>query len=209
MRVIFVRVPDHQRGYALVTRADGVRYRLNDGPVTGRIPHDLTHFTVEHALGIGDGIWAAIAGGVVFSSMTHVSGRRPPHAAQRSAGLMRANGDNLNKAELIANLVERTEAGESTRELSGYLRGRHGWAVAPGALDVAVGRLRAAAAEWAALEPGDELVRVWPAALRLSAPARGHRGVGPARGRRGGAPERVAGPASARRGAGRRSRRVA
>lgn len=185
MRIVFVRVPDFHRGYALITRGDGVRYRLHDGPVTGRVPHDLTHLTVEHALGIGDGIWAAIAGGVVFSSMTHVSGRRPPNAAHRSTDLMRANGDNLNKAELIANLVERAAAGESTRELSGYLRGRHGWVAAPGALDVAVGRLREAAEEWAALEPGEELVRVWPAALRLAAPAPDGRGAGRHRGGRG------------------------
>jgi hypothetical protein len=167
MRIVFVRVPDHQRGYALVTRGDGVQYRLADGPVTRGIPHDLTHLTVEDALRVADGIWAAIAGGVVFSSMTHVSGRRPPHAAQRSTDLMRANADNLNKAELIANLVERAAAGGSTRELVGYLSGRHGWVAAPGALDVAVGRLRDAEAEWAGLAPGDELVRVWPDDRRL------------------------------------------
>lgn len=172
MRVSFVRVPDHQRGYALVTRDDGVRYRLNDGPATGRIPHDLVHYTVESALRVGDGIWASIAGGVVFTSMDHVSGRRPPHAARRSAELMRANSRNLSKAEVIANLVEQwAKRDPAARETARWLSVRFGFAPAAAEMEAAVARLAAAAAEWARLAPGDELAYVWPAHRKVRSAA--------------------------------------
>src|SRR5262245_54065975 len=108
---MFFRVPDHQRGYALVARDDGVIYRLNGGPVTAELPHDLVHLTVEDALGLADGIWGAIAGGVVFRSMTHHSGRRPPHAAERSVALIRQYRSRLQRAELIGGFVERVAGG--------------------------------------------------------------------------------------------------
>jgi hypothetical protein len=182
MRIVFVRERDYQRGYALVTRDDGVCYRLTDGPSTRQIPHDLVHFTIEDTLGVGDGIWAVIAGGAVFSSMAHVSGRRPPHAAQRSTELMRMHAGNLNKAEMIANLVERTEAGDpSARDTARWLADRHGYVVEPAVLDAAVAALRSAAAEWARLEPGDELVRTWPAHRRLRVETGSARRQAPAR----------------------------
>ena len=77
MRVMFCQVAYPERHYALVARDDGVVYRLGGGPATPGIPHDLVHYTVEDSLGLSDGIWGAIAGGVVFRSMAHVSGRRP------------------------------------------------------------------------------------------------------------------------------------
>jgi hypothetical protein len=168
MRIVFVRVPDYQRGYALVTRDDGVQYRLNDGPQTRHIAHDLVHFTVEDAFGLSDGIWAALCGGVVFSSMDHVSGRRPPHAADRSAALIRAHRDDLQRAESIANLVERAAVRDPAfREVRRWLADRHGFEPAQGEIDLAVARLRAATEEWARLEPGDVLVRAWPGHRRL------------------------------------------
>jgi len=168
MRIVFVRVPDYQRGYALVTRDDGVQYRLTDGPQTRHIPHDLVHFTAEDAFRVGDGIWAALCGGVVFSSMDHVSGRRPPHAADRSATLIRMHRDSLQKAEMIAGLVERTaERDPAVRQVRRWLSGRHGFEPAQAEIDFAVGRLRAASEEWARLQPGDALERTWPAHRRL------------------------------------------
>ena len=80
MRVTFPRLPDHERAYALVERDDGAVYRLYGGPAGPRLPHDIMHFVVERELHIPDGIWGGIASGIVFDSMHHVSGRRPPHA---------------------------------------------------------------------------------------------------------------------------------
>ena len=51
-------------GRSPTARMDGVSPR-------GELPHDLVHFTVERSLGIPDGIWGAVAAGVVFQSMHH------------------------------------------------------------------------------------------------------------------------------------------
>jgi hypothetical protein len=160
MRVVFTRIPDHQRGHALVTRDDGVVYRLDGGPITAAVPHDLVHLTVEDSLRIADGIWGAIAGGVVFRSMTHVGGRRPPHAAERSAELIRAHRDNLHRAELIGGYIEwlALGTGSGVRDLR----------LDPAAAEHAVARLRDTAARWAALPVGAEVVCEWPGHRRLT-----------------------------------------
>jgi hypothetical protein len=50
--------------------------------------------------------WGAVAAGAVFSSMKHVDGRRPPHTKERSELAIRARSDRLQRAELMADLVE-------------------------------------------------------------------------------------------------------
>ena len=110
MRVTFPRLPDHQRAYALVERDDGVVYRLYGGMAGPRLPHDIMHLIAERELRITDGIWAGIAAGVVFESMCHVSGRRPPHAAERSRELLRRFKDQGLRAELLADLVSSVAA---------------------------------------------------------------------------------------------------
>jgi hypothetical protein len=52
------------------------------------------------------GFWGAVAAGAVFSSMKHVDGRRPPHTKERSEPAIRARSDRLQRAELMADLVE-------------------------------------------------------------------------------------------------------
>jgi hypothetical protein len=176
MRVTFPRLPDHRRGHALITRDDGVCYRMLGGPVTAAIPHDLMHFTVERALRMPDGIWGAIAGGVVFRSMTHVSGRRRPHAAQRSTDLIREYGDRLRYAELVGGLVERVAQQEAAspdqvRRLAvRYLTTRPHGELDPDRIPPAVAEVRAMADRWADLDVGTELVLDWPAQLHLPAP---------------------------------------
>jgi hypothetical protein len=185
MRITFPRLPDHRRGYSIVERDDGVVYRLDGGPVTAQLPHDLEHLTVEDALDIHDGIWASIAGGVVFDSMDHVSGRRPPHAADLSRRLMKAHGPDLSRAEmvggLIARLAELDELNEAmlkrfatrwftvlppTALTATHLYRPDGEVDAPRVL-VAVDRLRRANADWRALPVGGKLVRNWPPYRRL------------------------------------------
>ena len=106
MRVTFTRLRDHEWGHVLIERDDGVVYRMHGGPVTAELPHDLVHFTVEDALDVADGVWGAIAGGVVFSSMTHVRGRRPPHVTERSAALLREHRGRIMRAELLGGFIE-------------------------------------------------------------------------------------------------------
>src|ERR1700758_3442275 len=111
MRVTFPRLADHQRGYAVVERDDGVVYRMDGFTVMGpELPHDVRHLIVERELRVSDGIFGAIAAGTVWTSMEHLRGRRPPHAADRSERLKRAQRDTVRRAELLANLVEAVAA---------------------------------------------------------------------------------------------------
>src|ERR1700759_3336091 len=107
MRITFQRFPDHVRAYAVIERDDGVTYQLRGFSLGGpELPHDLRHLIVERELEIAGGIWGGIAAGIVYTSMEHVRGRRPPHAAERSADLKRTQRGRLMRAELLANLVE-------------------------------------------------------------------------------------------------------
>jgi hypothetical protein len=181
MRVTFYRLADHQRGHSLVERDDGVVYRLDGGPVTGHLPHDLVHFTVEDAMRLSDGIWAAIAGGVVFHSMTHVSGRRPPHAAQRSVALLKAYRDRIQRAELIGGFVERlaeTPGAEVVRLARQNLGTLVNDDIDLSAATRAAAALRQAQERWQSLAVGEQLTVDWPGYRRLTMvaePARARR----------------------------------
>jgi hypothetical protein len=168
MRVTFPRLSDHDWGYAVVERDDGVVYRLWEGRRGPGLPHDLVHYLVERELGLADGIWGAIAAGVVFRSTTHVGGRRPPHAADRSAELKRDFGARFLRAELLPGLVEQVAA-LNTRDPDGIrsMARRHlavlpDAEVDPAAVVTAAGALRDAARQWRALRPGAELSSTWP-----------------------------------------------
>ena len=171
MKVVFERVPDHERGHVLIERDDGVVYRMHAGPITAEVPHDLVHYTVEDALGLADGIWAAIAGGVVFQSMTHVSGRRPPHAAQRSTELIRAYRDRLQRAESLGGFVEAAAARpdvDLAKLASAALA-----TIRPDEIDLnrvagAVDALRRVQQRWRELPVGGQLMLDWPAHRKLT-----------------------------------------
>ena len=172
MRVTFPRLPDHQRGYALVERDDGVVYRLDGGTAGPRLPHDIMHFVVERELRIRDGIWGGIAAGVVFESMRHVSGRRPPHAAERSRQLLRLFRDHGLRAELLTDLVSSAAAldpltADRIRRLAdAKLSVLPETDVDPVIVAVAARALQVEAARWARLRVGEELCYEWPGASR-------------------------------------------
>jgi hypothetical protein len=168
MRVTFPRLPDHQRAFALVERDDGVVYRLYGGTAGPRLPHDIRHLIVERELGITDGIWAGIAAGVVFNSMRHVRGRRPPHAAERSRELIRKFREQGLRAELLANLVENVAAldhpsADRIRRLAGTtLSALPDAEVDPAAIAAAAVALQVEASRWARLRVGEEIRYEWP-----------------------------------------------
>ena len=168
MRVTFPRLPDHQRSYALVERHDGVVYRLHGGRAGPRLPHDILHLVVERELGIGDGVWGGIAAGVVFTSMEHVGGGRPPHARERSAQLKRGfRGPGL-RAELLADLVSSAAALDTMTDDTIRRLARDKLAVLPetsvdpAAIAGAARALQVEAARWARLRVGEELRYEWP-----------------------------------------------
>jgi hypothetical protein len=83
----FERMADRRPVETLVERDDGVVFRMRGAGGGADLPHDLVHAVVEQSLRVTDGIWGCVADGVVWSSMRHVSGRQPPHAAERSERL--------------------------------------------------------------------------------------------------------------------------
>ena len=181
MRVTFPRLPDHRRGYAVVERDDGAVYRLYGGLAGPRLPHDVRHFVVERELRITDGIWGGIAAGIVFSSMEHVSGRRPPHAGERSRELLAGFRQPGLRAEALANLVERVATLEHPSDLQIMTLAATQLAVLPpadaevdpGQIAAAAQALQVEAARWARLRVGEQLSYDWPrAALAARARAR-------------------------------------
>jgi hypothetical protein len=193
MRVTFPRPAEHQRGYAIVERDDGVVYRM-DGftTTTTELPHDIRHLIVERELRVSDGIFGAIAAGAVWTSMHHVRGRRPPHAADRSQQLKSTQRSRVMRAELLANLVEAVAVLDdpSPDEIRRIAQAKLSVVpiVEPGAdpadviampppavLAAAASALQVEAARWARLRVGEELVYEWP--LRSPASARALRAV--------------------------------
>ncbi|HTQ89555.1 MAG TPA: hypothetical protein VMK84_08675 [Streptosporangiaceae bacterium] len=168
MRVTFPRLPDHERAWALVERDDGVVYRLYGGTAGPRLPHDIMHLVAERELRISDGIWAGIAAGMVFDSMHHVSGRRPPHAAERSQALLRDFREQGLRAELLAGLVssaatlDRMTLDKIKRLTADKLSVLPDADVDPVVIAAAARALQVEAARWARLRVGEELSYDWP-----------------------------------------------
>jgi hypothetical protein len=185
MRITFRRFPEGASGYSVIERDDGVVYRLREFTRSGSaLPHDLRHLVAERELGIGDGIWGGIAAGMVYSSMEHVSGRRPPRAAPRSEQLKRSCRERIRRAELFANLVEAVAclADPSDRQIEWLARMKlaavpltepgqdvlTAAALPPAAVLAAAARaLQVEAARWARLRLGEELAYDWPARAAL------------------------------------------
>lgn len=105
VRMTFQRMADRRPVETLVERDDGVVFAMRGAGGGGELPHDLVHAVVETALPLTDGIWGCVADGVVWGSMRHVSGRRPPHSAERSDRPKRARHDAVQRAENAADLV--------------------------------------------------------------------------------------------------------
>jgi len=168
MHVTFPRLPDHEAGYSVVERDDGVVYQLLGGRAGTALPHDIMHLVVERELGVTDGIWGGIAAGMVFGSMRHVRGRRPPHVTERSALLKRTYRDRILRAELLGNLVEAIAAlddpsADEIRRLTGSKLSvlRMPEPPSPQAFAAAARALQVEAARWARLRPGEELRYEW------------------------------------------------
>jgi hypothetical protein len=183
MRIRFRRFPDHAAGYSVIERDDGVVYHMAEFTRGGsELPHDLRHFVVERELGITDGIWGCIAAGTVYKSMRQVSGRPTFAGRQRETALKKAQRSRIMRAELFANLVAAVamltqpsvpEIQRLTREklsvvpLSGPGQDPAGVVnmPPPEVLGAAASALQVAAARWARLRVGEELVYEWqPAA---------------------------------------------
>jgi hypothetical protein len=151
----------------LVERDDGVVFAMRGAGGGDHLPHDLVHALVETELRISDGVWGCVADGVVWGSMRHVAGRRPPHAADRSQRLKRERAGAVNRAEHVADLVDRLASGAEI--LPGQIAASD---VPPARLEAAAQALREAASRWAALAPGQTWVFEWAPGPAGRAPRR-------------------------------------
>jgi hypothetical protein len=103
-----------------------------------------------------------------------VEGRRPPHAAERSARLKRERAAAVGRAEHVADLCERLARGADVLPSEISASG-----IPPARLEAVAGALREAASRWAALTPGQEWTYEWRSVSRRA--ARSSRGSAPAR----------------------------
>jgi hypothetical protein len=159
VRMTFQRMADRRPVETLVERDDGVVFAMRGAGGGADLPHDLVHAVVETALPLADGIWGCVADGVVWGSMRHLSGRRPPHSAERSDRLKQERRDAVMRAEHLADLVGRLARGEDVPPSA------VGAAGVPGErIEAAVVAVRDAARRWAALPVGEQWVVEWTTA---------------------------------------------
>jgi hypothetical protein len=90
-----------------VRRDDGVTLRVRTPDKPLKIPHDMAHYVVEREMSFERGFWGSIAAGMIFSAVQVVSGRQPPHAAERSAALIKASYREQAAAELYVAVLQR------------------------------------------------------------------------------------------------------
>lgn len=170
LRVQFFR--GERRFYrSLLHRADGRVVEFQGGAynkVGGpdrQLPHDLAHLIVEDELGLDKGVWGVLAAGGLFAHARVVEGRQAPHPRRRSRAVIDEAGDEIMQAEILTRLVCDVAAGLQPPDLP-LLRktvGERWWsdAVTRAALTRSRERLRAGAAAWARLAPGEPLEASW------------------------------------------------
>jgi hypothetical protein len=101
MKITFTR--SGERTYTTTAlRDDGVLLDVPNSDRTFRLPHDLAHYVVERELGLKRGFWGCVAAGAMFDGLKVLSGRQPPHAAERSKAIIREAGrDHGPEAEVM------------------------------------------------------------------------------------------------------------
>jgi hypothetical protein len=156
VRITFERMADRRPVETLVERDDGVVFSMRGAGGGAALPHDLVHALVERSLRVPYGIWGCIADGVVWRSMRHVSGRQPPHAAERSERLTRERGAGIQAAEGLADLVGRLARKEPVMAGEAAASGH-----STDALAAAAEELIAAGRRWSDLTPGATWVVEW------------------------------------------------
>ncbi|GAA0902419.1 hypothetical protein [Streptomyces thermoalcalitolerans] len=152
MEISFRKLPDNQHEI-LVRGRKGPDVRLPAQPVGPTMPHDLVHAVVETALGIDDGFWGAMARGATFQGFEFVTPRRHRRSGMK---VLRRGGDAVMAAELRVNWAYRAWRGLPTE---GRAVGRA--PIDADALARTGPRLDAAAARWAAVPVGGELLWRW------------------------------------------------
>ena len=175
MNIEFHRLPG---GYcSQAVRDDGVTVHVPGFDRKHTVPHDLAHFAAEHGCGVARGFWGSVAAGAMFGGMKVLAGRRPPHAAERSRRVIRANAAEIGVAEGLAESVfQAYEKDLSSEEAAGILA-RHWSAIradpcpyGPEALSAAWTLLTDLAERWADTPPGAGMTLAWTLPVKRPAP---------------------------------------
>jgi hypothetical protein len=97
---------DQRKYETLVRRDDGVLLSVQSPDRPASLPHDIAHYLVERELKLERGFWGSVAAGAVFGGMHVISGRRSPHAEDRSKAAMKAAGQQLTVAEIYVSVMQ-------------------------------------------------------------------------------------------------------
>lgn len=165
-----------------VQRDDGVMLRVRTPDKPLKIPHDMAHYVVEREMNFDRGFWGSIAAGAIFSTVQVVSGRQPPHAAERSAALIKDSYKQQAAAELYVAVMQGiTREGKeqdyrfvcsSLDEIWRPFRWPRPHVSAEDALRVCRA-LREAEESWAALPVGQSVKLSWSSTQRKGSTRRG------------------------------------
>lgn len=167
---ITVTRQDTRRYATTVTRDDGVTLSVPGYGFMHAMPHDLGHYVVEATLPLRHGFWDCVAEGAVFRGMAVLSGRRKPHADERSRALMKNHADRLNEAETLVGAFEHIvdndldrKPGDAERLIRKHVAGFRNGLVLPdrnGLLAISAA-WRDMLARWGALPIGQALELPW------------------------------------------------
>src|SRR5690606_30145241 len=168
LEVTFERLNERQSASTAV-RSDGVTVRVPGYGPSDPLPHDLAHFGIERALRMSRGFWGSVAAGAVFHGMTVLSGRRRPHASERSDAIIRANGDTINQAEMLVGALLTVMEDGLDRDPDAALSVLRRWqstsrepiAVDRDTLDRMLSEVRALIQAWRAVETGQSMSLRW------------------------------------------------
>lgn len=157
---------------ALIKRDDGVTVSVPGAGHVLPLPHDLAHCIVERELNLQNGFWGSVAKGALFSSMTVVSGRQKPHAAQNSKNTLREMGQHGTEAEVLVGVLETIEEQHlennwpaASKLLSEMWRPLKPSRNLPDTNEVKriCAAIRQAKEQWQTLAEGEGMTIVWPA----------------------------------------------
>jgi len=150
-------------------------------------PHDYGHYLVDRVYAPDYGLWGMIAAGAVWGGMRVLSGRRPPHSAERTKAILDVAGEAHSSSEGLVCAFQKITDG----------RLDHDWRASKQVLDVCLdyrakarpqnleevqsmcADFRDAGRQWSAVGVGESLTVSWDTLVswrdRRFAPSKRHR----------------------------------
>ena len=171
MKVIFTRTGNTSYSTE-VHRSDNVVLTVPPAGASSRMPHDLVHLVVEQHLNMDQGFWGCIATGAELRGMKVISGRRRPHAKERSRSVLRAAGQRLTEAEHMVTLflelaleeldLRNPAAAQSRINGSWHAHDRPEHSLDRHAISEVCTAIRKTRSRWLGLSVGGSLMLQWP-----------------------------------------------